>query len=282
MKAAEYLGDVLERLLARSSQASSEDRERLDKATWDERFAVARSSIPVRFSWVLASCETKHDASRSGKFRLVEPWTSRLPWLNNDHIRRIFELWRADTNLLILGPADIGKTSIMGLHAARTLALAAFDNDEIRAQRDAYVAWTNSGEQRTKPPEDLRVVRRAEGMRWMNATDLLCSNQYTLDAANMATAINAPILYLDELGREMYGATGDGPIATSRRAAVSKVIAARWDDSRKRTIATSGLTLEQLESVYDAGTYRRFAGERSGVLVIDLADPQWANVTRSK
>jgi DNA replication protein DnaC len=72
-------------------------------------------------------------------------------------------------------------------------------------------------------------------------------------------AMNAPLLVLDDLGQE---AEFGSPV-------VAHVIQHRYDRVRP-TIATSGLTVEQLVSRYGAGVARRLIETAGGAVVLQL------------
>lgn len=258
-----------------SERASLEEKSR--RAAWSKLFDLARETIPSKFAWIEAPKLTQDP---DGKWRFPVPsgaWSERLPWLTREHLRRFFEAWRDRTNLLICGPADVGKTCLMVLHAQWTLAHASYDAAEVKTTRQTLLTWVPKSRLDSPPrePEWLTQVKEAQGLRFMSAPDLLDEKQQGPNEKRLSEAIRVSALYLDEVGREMYGAAGQGHLASGRRAAVMRLLEARWANER-RFVATSEYTPEQLGDIYGAGSFRRIAGERSGATVLDLGDEQWA------
>lgn len=276
------------------AQRAREDEERRDRKAWENKFAAARASIPKKFEWIDAP-RLAQDAD--GKVRFPEPsgmWKTCLPWLTRVHLRQFFDVWKSRTNLLLLGPADVGKTCMLVLHARWTLALAGYDATEVRRRREVFQAWDRQGRIETVvghgklgivhkrmhapypgEPDTLPQVAEARGLRFMTAPQLLDDKQWNVGEANLRTAMNANALYLDELGRELYGARQNTQSWAAKRVAVMRVVEFRWP-LEKPFVATSEHTLEELGDMYGNGSFRRIAGERSGATVIDLANDHWA------
>jgi hypothetical protein len=192
-------------------------------------------------------------------------------------VRRFFEIWRDKKNVLICGKADTGKTTLLVLHAVWTLAAVGYDSKPVRAAREALDTWAPAKRGDAPPPEPewLPEVRIAQGLRFFSATDLLTAGQDRVDERALSAALAAPALYLDEIGRELYGAGKDSYLAAARRPAVSKILENFWRSSR-RFVATSPHPPEVLAELYDAGSFRRLVQERSGAVVVDLNGPSWA------
>lgn len=251
------------------------EHDKLARAQWSLRFKTARETIPPKFSWI----DPIRPAPKGQAARFGDLWSARLPWLDNERARRLLDLWKERTNLLILGPPDVGKTCLLVLHAQWTLALGEYDAKEVRERRERLDSWTPKSRLDTPPPDPvwLPQVREAKGLRFFSAPDLLDERQQGPNEERLRAAIGASALYLDEVGRELYGAKGGGHLASGRRAVMMRVLEARWANER-RFVATSEHTTDELAAMYGNGSFRRIAGERSGATVIDLGEDQWAGV----
>lgn len=248
----------------------AEEDERQRRKAWGARFAVARASIPDRFSWLLAL-----PAEQARPDTIAASLVAFLPWISRAHVDKLWRAWKDRVSVLICGAPGLGKTTLALVHAVWTLQLASFDARAIRERREALAAWSRDKGPLPPEPEWLPEVREAQHLRFVSATDLLMPNQRDVDERAMMAAFACPMLYLDEVGRELYGATGDSYLANSRRPAVSKVAENFWRAGH-RVVATSSHRPEVLADLYDGGTFRRFVEGKSGACVIDLDDPAWA------
>ena len=295
-----------------AAKAAFAEYERIERSNWAKRFEGARSNIPPKFSWIEP---LRLRTANPVEFRpLLQEWHDRLPWLTVAHVAKLWAHWQSRTNLLICGPPDVGKTCIMILHAQWTLALAGYDAKEVRDARAtvANFAALPTVERKNKeaieddcefanspiicsksehadkhyyqridqghpPPEPewLPQVKEAQYLRFVSAPGLLDERQQGPDEAKLRDALKSSALYLDEVGREMYGAKGAGHLASGRRAVMMRVLQSRWENER-RFVATTEHTIGELSEMYGVGSFRRIAGERSGSIVIDLADDEWA------
>lgn len=280
---------------ADEAKLAQEENERAARAAWARRFEGARAKIPSRFAWIESLKPTARDDRKGIVFpAMPDVWRERLPWFTPDKVLRFFNVWKSRTNLLLLGPADVGKTCLLVLHAQWTLALASYDATEVRQRREAFNAWNTQlrvptvighGKLGTVyknmfapypgEPTTLPQVIEAQGLRYLSAPQLLDAKQKNMNEEASREAMSATALYLDELGRELYGARPGSHSYADKRVAVMRVVEFRWP-LEKRFAATSEHTLDELTEMYGVGSFRRIAGERSGATVIDLADEQWA------
>jgi hypothetical protein len=271
-----YQTNLLRVASTEEAKALAAEEERKARKSWAIRFRGARSRIPPRFSWVEPLRPARIVAGRA-VFVVPDLWRDRLPWLHPDALSRLWDAWESRTNLLLCGDVDLGKTALLVLHAQWTFALASFDAKEITAARNQVATWRPANRLDAPPrePEWLPQVREAQYLRFMSATELLDDKLQGPNETKLREAITSTALYLDDVGREMGGAKGSGHVASSRRAAVMRVLEARWS-SERRFVATTEHTTDELAEMYGAGSFRRIAGERSGATVIDLSDEQWA------
>jgi DNA replication protein DnaC len=256
-------------------QAAEEERARVK--AWGDRFALARDSVPKRFSWVTPIRPAKHPPC----FPWPESFDVHLPWFGPKHCERLLAYWKSGRSILLCGSVGVGKTSLLALLGRWTLAAAAYDAPAVRARRELIASERNIRRADNKhiyvhhEPEHLGLVREARGMRFISAEQLLDAEQRGPNADMVATAVNASLLLLDEIGKEMGRAAPGSYLATARAPAVQNILQDRWN-SNKRTFATTMFRPDQLAEFYDLGTFRRLCDANSDVIMIDLSGPDWA------
>lgn len=259
--------DESKKLLDTSSDAA--------RIAWDKRLSAARTSIPKKFDWVPDLARSK-----DGEFVIPQQMRERLPWLTSEHVTQLWDLVKTDKNIFLCGPFGTGKTTVMVMIARWYLRLAEFDHPKIQSVRHAYETYLRNhkpGDRAPCPPDpdDLREVCRARWLRFVSTYNLLMSNQRDVDDAAVESAQNASVLLLDEVGEELASAERGKFLSSSRSPAVTTVIKERWNRG-KRTIATTPYVPEELEAMYEGGTFRRLVEDESGAKVIDLSKDEWA------
>ncbi|MBK8997671.1 MAG: ATP-binding protein [Myxococcales bacterium] len=150
--------------------------------------------------------------------------------VSSPRLRAIAERWSLERgSLLVVGPTGTGKSASVA-RALRRLARAATSGDA--------------------PSLDVR---------WMSAATLaLARRRHALgagEAEEIATAIAAPVLVVDELGPE--------PLDS----ALHDVVDARYTAERI-TVTTSGMRLAELAAKYGDATVRRFTAPHGATIEV--------------
>lgn len=148
---------------------------------------------------------------------------------------------RSTGNMLLCGDTGTGKSTAAVALARRILRTA---------------------ESRALPPDDMAF---AVGLRFMTARALIADMRaHPLGAGNDSplyrAAARATLLVLDEVGFEPKD---------ERNLPVQRLIEDRYDDQRKRTVVTTGLTLTQLADRYGAANVRRMGNDQERGLVVE-------------
>jgi hypothetical protein len=245
-------------LPAEEVEAMRRKEEAASRQKWNARLAPARASIPERFAWVQPPTgeEVKAGWEPGADFRAY------LPWMTAEHARAMLRIWASGRNVLFFGPISAGKTSLLAWLMRWALAAGAYDGPLVRRQREQMAAFdrhiTRDAAKRYAPldPDHVPHVREAIGARFVSTETLLSGDGRGKNEAAVTAAQDAPLLFLDEIGKEI-GAEYPGPYLTSLRApAVQDVIQVRWNKKR-RWFASTMFGPDPLAKRYDPGTWRR-------------------------
>jgi hypothetical protein len=220
-------------------------KERLAEAR--REFAGALGSIPEAFRW--AGPRVDELATRAHQL-VTQNGVSRP----GDLAERIaIGVGTGRTKFWTLrGPTGSGKTSIA------CAALTALCEAGIASWLAAPVPGSRRSER--QPAAESMAVRIARGARFIPAIHLMPPQDESDNRPAMfGAALRATVLFLDDLGKEL-SAREDTAASAQRAAKTRELIEERWN-ARRPTVITTALSDDALNSIYDGGTFRRFAGD---------------------
>jgi DNA replication protein DnaC len=224
-------------------------KERMAEAR--REFAGALGSIPEAFRWAKPRAEdmakraqplhTQNGARSPGD---MAERIAMSVGLAAGAERRLFWTMR--------GPTGCGKTSIA------CAALTALCEAGIASWLAAPVPGSRRSER--QPAAESMAVRIARGARFIPAVHLMPPQDESDNRPAMfGAALRATVLFLDDLGKEL-SAREDTAASAQRAAKTRELIEERWN-ARRPTVITTALSDDALNSIYDGGTFRRFAGD---------------------
>lgn len=220
-------------------------KERLAEAR--REFVGALGSIPEAFRWAAPRAD---DLAKRAHQLVTQNGVSRP----GDLAERIaigvgtgrVKFWT------LRGPTGCGKTSIA------CAALTALCEAGIASWLAAPVPGSRRSDR--QPAAESMAVRIARGARFVPAIHLMPPQDPSDDRPAMfGIALRATVLFLDDLGKEL-SAREDTAASAQRAAKTRELIEERWN-ARRPTVITTALSDDALNSIYDGGTFRRFAGD---------------------
>lgn len=263
---------------AEEAEAAERKREAAERAAWNARLALARTSIPERFAWVQPPTgeEVKVGWEPGPDF------CAYLPWMGPQHARAMLGIWAGGRNVIFCGPVSAGKTSLLVWLMRWSLVAGSYEGPAVKKQRESIVAFYRDIRKPTErvryaplDPDHVPHVREAIGARFVSAEGLITEDGRGPNEGAVTGAKGATLLFLDEVGKEI-GANYPGDYLTACRApAVQGIIQTRWN-RKQRWFATTMFGPDELARRYDLGTWRRLVDEESGALFVDLDTPNWA------
>ncbi len=210
-------------------------------------FAGALGSIPEAFRWAAPRAE---DLAKRARQLVTQNGVSHP----GDLAERIaIGVGTGRTRFWTLrGPTGSGKTSVA------CAALTALCEAGIASWLAAPVPGSRRGDR--QPSGESIAVRIARGARFIPAVHIMPPQDPSDDRPAMfGTAMRATVLFLDDLGKEL-SAREDTAASAQRAAKTRELIEERWN-ARRPTVITTALSDDALNSIYDGGTFRRFAGD---------------------
>ena len=221
------------------------NKERLAEAR--REFGGALGSIPEAFRWAAPRAD---DLAKRAHQLVTQNGVSRP----GDLAERIaIGVGTGRTKFWTLrGPTGAGKTSIV------CAALTALCEAGIASWLAAPVPGSRRSER--QPAAESMAVRIARGARFIPAVHIMPPQDPSDDRPAMfGPALRATVLFLDDLGKEL-SAREDTAASAQRAAKTRELIEERWN-ARRPTVITTALSDDALNSIYDGGTFRRFAGD---------------------